>query len=91
MRRAHLPIRTVFLPPRNESLRSSALWVEEHCVGEHCLDVLTPTAFRLQRGCNGRGERQFVGEQQVVGLIAGGAGWREGAPLGAETRLLRHG
>lgn len=37
----------------------------------------------------GNDERQFVGEQQVVGLIARGAGWRESVSLSVECLLHR--
>lgn len=37
----------------------------------------------------GNDGRQFVGEQQVVGLIARGAGWRESVSLSVECLLHR--
>lgn len=61
-------------------------WKKARClqVASWCFDT---AAFLLQWSRIGNEERQFVGEQQVVGLIAHGAGWRESVLLSVECLL----
>lgn len=44
-------------------------------------------AFFLHRRRIGNDEKQFVGKQQVAGLIAHGAGWKESVLLSVECLL----
>lgn len=75
---SHAPV-GIYTSHRHHALRLSQL---EHA--SWCCDL---AASRLQCSRIGNGDRQFVGEQHVVGLIAHGAGWRESVSLSVECLL----
>lgn len=71
-----------------EPLESCAFWRNKSKLSVlSSVEVLTRLPFLLQESRIGNEERQFVGEQQVFGLIAHGAGWRESVLLSVECLL----
>lgn len=63
----------------------------EYCnqPSKRCLDVLCRLLLLFSGAGLANGKRQFVFKQQVVGLIAHGAGWKESSLLSAECLLQR--